>query len=185
MRAHLLNAGSSPVALLTAPMACGTILTIFLSAATGVSFASSTSYHIGNSLTWDSQPNGLAALANANGKEHSVGYHIRSGWSIDAIWTNPTDVTLTNSFGDFTTALSANAWDFVTLQPHHSDTTLALDTQRIIDFIELNEAGPSTSTEYYIYAAWPRQPGDYKALWTQYISNGPDQLSIGNYLSFF
>jgi hypothetical protein len=41
------------------------------------SLADTSSYHIGNSLTWDSQPDGIAALANANGKNHVVGYHIR------------------------------------------------------------------------------------------------------------
>ena len=140
------------------------------------SLASTTAYFIGNSLTEDSQPNGVAALASDNGKDLTVGYHIRSGASLDYIWTHPTDITNTNSFGGFTNALSGNAWDIVTIQPFNSaGSTLASDTQRIIDLIGLNEAGPSTSTDYYIYDAWPQLPGDYKTLWTQRIPNTPDQ----------
>ncbi len=149
------------------------------SLAVSSAFAATTSYHIGNSLTWGSQPNGLAAMAIAAGKDHAVGYHIHSGWSLSAIWNNPTEITKTNSFGGFATALPNYAWDYVTLQPHHSNTTLASDRQRIIDFINLNEAGPSTTTNYYIYSAWPRQSsGDYKSFWTQSVSSAPNQLTI-------
>ncbi len=138
--------------------------------------ASMAGYFVGNSLTWDSQPNGIAALANENGNNLSVGYHIRSGASIDYIWNNPNDITIANSFGGYASALPANEWDFVTIQPHHSvGSTLSLDTQAIVNFIGLNESGPSSSTNYYIYAAWPLQTSDYQSVWTQSISDALDQ----------
>lgn len=153
-------------------------LLLTLSLSTG-NVAATTGYFIGNSLTWDSLPTGIAALANANGNDLTVGYHIRSSSSLNYIWNNPTDITLTNSFGGYTNALPSNAWDFVTFQPFHSaDSTLASDTKNILDFIGLNEAGPSTHTEYYIYAAWPRQPGDYKSLWTQSVADTSNQQTI-------
>ncbi len=141
--------------------------------------SSTAGYFVGNSLTWDSQPNGVAALANENGHPLTVGYHIRSNSSLDYIWNNPDDITITNAFGGYSGALPNNAWDFVTIQPFHSvDSTLSLDAQRILDVIALNESGPSTSTKYYIYEAWPRQPGDYKALWAQSVADVPDQQTV-------
>lgn len=138
----------------------------------------STSYHIGNSLTWDMQPLGLSAMAALAGRDHQTGYHIRSGMHLDYIWNNPNDVTITNSFGNFVTALSSYDWDYVTIQPHHrTGSTLGLDQAAITNFIDLTLAGPSQAPVFYIYSAWPRLSDDYQAFWNQPIPNDPDQIT--------
>ena len=143
------------------------------------------SYFIGNSLTWDSQPNGLAALAQQSGLELNVGYHIRAGQPLVYTANNPDDITMTNGYGGYATALANHAWDVVTIQPYFGPgSTQATDLAAIDQFIDMTRAGPSTSTAFYIYAgwpavsswAWPPQPSDsYLNSWTYQTADDPNQ----------
>ena len=140
----------------------------------------STSYHVGNSLSWDMEPPGLATMATLAGKNYQNGYHIRFGMPLDYIWNNPDDSeVITNTFGNFVNALSSFEWDFVTIQPSYgTGSTLGQDQVAIGNFIDLTLAGSSTSPIFYIYSAWPSLPDDYQAYWDQPIQNVPNQPTI-------
>ncbi len=147
-------------------------------------FAVTTSYHIGNSLTYDSQPLGIESLAASRGLDHQVGFHIRSSASLQSILANPTDVTTTpNEFGTFDQALPNNNWDIVTLQPHNDNapiTTLAVDTESILSFINLTRSNPANAeTNFYIYQTWPQKSAaTYQTLW-----NTPSLDQPGTHMS--
>ncbi|MDZ4657509.1 MAG: hypothetical protein SH868_08000 [Bythopirellula sp.] len=135
-------------------------------------YAVTTSYHVGNSLTYDSQPLGIEALATSRGLDHQVGFHIRSGASLQNLLATPELTSIDpNEFGTYGQALPSNAWDIVTLQPHSDNaplTTLGLDTQSILSFIDLTRSNPANeNTNFYIYQTWPQQTGSsYQSLWT-------------------
>jgi len=135
----------------------------------------STSYHVGNSLTWDMLPPGLVAMAGEKGIVHDAGYHIRSGMGLNYIWDNPDDVTSSTSYGNYVTALSSYEWDNVVLQPYYKiGSTLGTDEQAFLDFINLTTAGPSRKTKFFIYNAWPSLQVDYQEYWDQDIPNDQD-----------
>ena len=141
----------------------------------------STSYHIGNSLTWDMLPWGLSAMASEAGKSHQTGYHITSGQDLTYIWNNPTDTTYTNAFGEHVNALPSNHWDFVTIQPFYkTGSTLGSDLTMITRFIDATLAGPSVDPTFFIYAAWPGLPIHYPTTWNQSVANDADQQTLHN-----
>lgn len=142
-------------------------------------WAVTTSYHIGNSLTFDSQPEAMEAFAASRGLDHQVGYHIRTGSSLRNILDNPTDLSIApNEFGGFSQALPNNAWDVVTIQPHPSNspyTTLGEDIDSVLSFINLTRSNPANAdTNFYIYQTWPQQgTSSYQTQWT---APSPDSL---------
>ncbi len=149
---------------------------ILVTCVPSVTQAQTTSYHIGNSLTNDSQPLGISAIAASRGLQHEAGYHIRSSSSMNEILTNPHSVSEPpTSFGTFTTALPNFRWDHVTLQPHDEvGGTLGLELQSILSFIDLTRSNPANSnTTFYLYQAWPKR-GDYQTKWN---ATTPDNLN--------
>lgn len=139
-------------------------------------WADFTSYHIGNSLTWDSQPNAVAAMARSRGHDHRVGYHIRCGSSLVQIaGDDQTCVPPVERFGTWRSALAGHRFDAITIQPH-TRSTLAQDQAVILEMIDTAIAGGSTygGTRFYIYQAWPRTgnaPDDYTQRW---LADTPD-----------
>ena len=118
-------------------------------------------------------------MATLSGRTHRTGYHIRGGMHLDYIWDHPDDTTYTNTYGNYVNALPSNEWDFVTMQPFYkAESTLGQDENRIIDFIDLTRSGPSLSTRFFIYSAWPSSPETYQTTWTQAVSNDPDQSTV-------
>lgn len=142
-------------------------------------------YFIGNSLTWDMQPDALAALAQQSGGELHVGYHIRAGQPLVYTAGHPDDITFANGYGGYDKALPNHAWDIVTLQPYiGAGSTLGTDLAAIDQFIELTRSGPSTQTRFYIYAGWPNAQSwtwptldtdAYQAAWSAPAANNPAQ----------
>lgn len=139
--------------------------------------AGDSAYFIGNSLTWDSQPNGIAALAGDQGGQLTVGYHIRCSSSLETIAANPTDVCVTPvaAFGVYGDALPGHHWDAVTIQPFPSQgSTMIDDLGVILDMIGLTRTGPgNTSTTFYLYQSWPGK-GDYQTRWDQAVVDADD-----------
>ena len=136
-----------------------------------------TSYHVGNSLTNDMQPYGVAAMANEHGFTASVGQHIHNSASLATIWGNPAGAWGARPYPDpapYNVALPGYTWDAVTLQPHPSQgSTLGQDEEMILNFINLTRTRPANAdTRFYIYATWPHQNlGAYQAVWTQDITD--------------
>ena len=105
-------------------------LTLLCLALVSTATAAPRTYRIGNSLTWDSQPKGIEALAAQRELEHVEAYHINCGKSLERIWTHPEEicVSVVEPFGTFGKALPNHDWDAVTFQPHPgAGSTLATD----------------------------------------------------------
>ena len=140
-------------------------------------------YRIGNSLTEDSQPNGITALAAQRNILHDTGYHIRNAMPPKYMWENPLDTKVPpNHYGALMDALPNYTWDAVTIQPYNAPsvpTTLLDDEQVILSMIALTRRNPANSnTVFYIYAAWPKQTdwGEGDAGYaTQWVSSVPDR----------
>ena len=140
-------------------------------------------YRIGNSLTWDSQPKAIEALAEQRGLEHVEAYHINCGKSLQRIWTHPDEVCVkvVEPYGTFGNALPNYDWDAVTFQPHPGgDSTLATDAARIVDFIaKAREGKRNSKTVFYIYAAWPgTRLGPYHEVWLRETPDEDDTKTI-------
>ena len=138
------------------------------------------SFHIGNSLTWDSQPKGIAEIAKNQGYKASAGYHITCGKPLTHISQNPKDVCVkvVPEFGYWGDALVKNKLDFVTMQPFRGASTLKSEADAIINFIELCRSGEQNKdTIFYIYATWPPQL-NYTKTWTSEFPNKDDQSTV-------
>ncbi len=149
----------------------------------GTAIGAPRAYRIGNSLTWDSQPKAIEALAAERGLEHLEAYHINCGKSLERIWTHPEEVCVrpVEPFGTFAGALTGHAWDAVTFQPHPgAGSTLATDTARILDFIAMARENPrNRNTVFYIYAPWPGQNrGPYHEVWQRDTPNADDTKTL-------
>lgn len=147
-------------------------------------------YRIGNSLTWDSQPAGIEALAEQRGIAHVQGYHIKCGSSLQSIWDSPGEVCVkpVARFGTFRGALADHEWDAVAMQPHvGKGSTLATDTARIADFIEVARSkGKNAKTVFYIYAAWPGQEEgkSYREVWGRKVEDADDTRTVQSAMYF-
>jgi poly(3-hydroxybutyrate) depolymerase len=134
------------------------------------------SYHIGNSLTWDLQPAGMAQLSAQRGVKHQVGYHICCGKPLKHIWANPEDTCVkpVPAFGTFRSALTEHAWDVVTIQPHPG-ATLGDDVRVITEMINLARQNPANAgTRFIVHCAWPGDNGkDYAAQWLKEVKDDP------------
>lgn len=166
-------------------------LAIFTShVAVADSSAVTASYHIGNSLTVDSQPLALAAFAEQVGLSHQAGFHVRESSSLEEIIANPGEVTLgpVEEFGMFQNALTTHAWDWITIQPHprrddpetpeDEQSTLADDVAIVLDLIDLARTNPANAeTDFFIYSGWPVF-GKYETKWNLRSPNFDDSPTI-------
>lgn len=147
------------------------------------------SYHIGNSLTFDSLgnsssniqngPYGIESIADFYGIDLEMSMHVDSSQALHSIWNNPMgkggiDAKRT-PYNDFTNALTNYQWDALTLEPYLSQgATLGSDKEAISNFITLANEANSVKT-FYVYQVWPRQSwGNYTEYWnlnTEYTDN--------------
>lgn len=114
-------------------------------------------YSIGNSLTWDSQPNTIADFADSAGYGHNVGYHIRCNSSLEQIWSDPTGTCVTpTAYGTFGPSLANTTWDAITLQTFGAGgATIVSETQAAINFINLARTNANNAeATFYIYSTW-------------------------------
>ena len=137
-------------------------------------YGQSTSFHIGNSLTRDSQPEAIPAFAAMRGQEHSTGFHARGASSLTKIWDLPFDdnVAVDPVYGNFTTALPDYKWDAVTLQPYNGHR-LDQEVDSALEYINLTRSKPENAdTVFYVYESWPdRNGGTYQEKWTAPIQS--------------
>ena len=140
-----------------------------------------TTYHVGNSLTWDSMPDGIEALAGQRGILQDTGYHIRCGQTLQGIWSQPTDTCIAPvpDYGHFRDALGGHRWTAITLQPFRGATsTLRTDETVILDMIELARGNPANAeTRFYVYATWPERT-NFAARWTAPVSDEDDTPTV-------
>lgn len=137
-------------------------------------------YQIGNSLTWDSKPEGLAAmLETVTGTPVTGGYHIRGNQTLDYIWNNPDESNELSDQGPHTQALPNNHWDYLTLQtfPANSQPTLGQELARIQDFVAAADLGSSGTTEIIVYGPWPGRGSNWNR-WGESVSGSLDQRTL-------
>ncbi len=135
-------------------------------------------YFLGNSFTWDSQPNNIStATTIPGGIEQDIGWYSYSGKSLTYIVNNPTknvkEVAFVaydyypdpNHTGNFEIDLPANSWDAISMQPHTYGGGLFLDTEiaaakTVIDTARQNS--DNRCTTFFIYGPWAFQEGPDK-----------------------
>jgi len=152
------------------------------------------SFHIGNSLTVDSRPEALSPMLNwSQAGSASVDMHVRGGATLDYIWNNPTDRSLSGYFaGPWPEALRNYTWDAVTLQPFTKPIAGPNgDAQRIVDFMNyMKSANPANAhTQVYILARWPETgwfSPTYNDAWSRTYTGAPgESVSLTATASFF
>ncbi len=122
-----------------------------------VATASQTSYSIGNSLTWDAKPPTVRDLAALAGETLTVGYHIRCGSSLLAIYNDPLSTCINPPpTGLWDEALPDNVWDVVTLQPYPGGgSTLATDENVTLEMMNVAlQQSDNNTTQFYIYSTY-------------------------------
>jgi len=126
-----------------------------------------TGYHIGNSLTWDSEPAFLSHYAADQGMALQVGYHINCNRSLDMIAANPTQtcINVVPGFGYYQDAITNVDLTYVTAQPFWTpSSTLGSDIVVISDIDARLSMNPNnTNTVLYIYQGWG---------WDWFMNNG-------------
>ncbi len=112
-------------------------------------------YFVGNSLTWDANPENFKTAAATQDHPLKIGYHIQCGSPLQRIVETPsTCVTPPAEFGDATTALSNHVWDVVSLQPFYDTLSGGKDAAQTLINRTRSNSGNST-TRILIYAAYP------------------------------
>lgn len=135
-------------------------------------------YQIGNSFTWDSQPQRTATMASELGTDVDLGYHIRCGSSATRIVNDPdTTCVAPTSFGKFETALPVNTWDAITIQSFEShDSTLQSETDAIAYLADLaKQNSGAADTDFYIYQSWFFNSASQEANWLSPIESSLQQ----------
>ena len=134
------------------------------------------SYHIGNSLTYDSQGNfvdmtsGLEAIAAAGGHALTAGYHVDNSQALDVIWNDPNGVNLFDP--NFWPNALLSSYDFITLQPHQRvPSTLGSDRQHVSDFIGYAAGSP----DVFVLQTWPTDENwPYSNYWLSPVVDDPN-----------
>ena len=154
------------------------ILALFISCSSALA---TTTYHIGNSLTWDLLNGGrLLTGASAAGLTMDSGYHICCGRPLNYMLNNPESVCVDpTSYGMYTEALPGYAWDAVTLQPHSG----ASPQEEYLAAKNLILSSVDTD-RFYLYATWPQDVVDYSAQWYDTSPIEPDAPLVRNALTF-
>jgi len=155
-------------------LACA-VLTTIIGGGGGAYAEPLRSFHIGNSLTWDTRPTLFEGLSAANGIDHEVGFHIRSSYSLPQLWADPEpNVNGSERFAD---ALPGQRWDVLTLQPH-TVSTLGDDRQVIQDMVDLARQNPANGNlRVVLLSPWANREGrngekTMSDLWQEPLTEG-------------
>lgn len=140
-----------------------------------------TTYHIGNSLTWDASPNMVAAMAAQRGHAQTVGYHIECGQSLTTIMAGtPWTCVPPTAFGMYDAALPQYAWDAITAEPY-TGSTLGSEAAAFGQLMQLAARNPANAhTQWYVYEAFPsrlEQQPDYAAAWLRPSGGRDDEVT--------
>lgn len=145
-------------------------------------WGATTSYHVGNSLTWDSQPRSLDDFGAMRGREHAAGYHILEGTPLYSIVAQPDHpgVSFDATYGRFDAALANHAWTAVTMQPHTgAGSTLGSEMNAILELIDLTRSNPANAaTKFYIYAGWPALTSPFQQKWNEAVVDSLSTTSV-------
>jgi len=136
-----------------------------------------TTYHVGNSLTWDAIGGlRLTSLAEAASSPIHHHYHIRCGRPLAYIFANPTDVCVPATLhGEWVLAFPTQSYDSVTFQPFSGASVIDEWTAFNELSQELRSNPNNRFTRVYLYQAFPPQASAtaYMDAWTRDFP-GPD-----------
>ena len=134
-------------------------------------------FQIGNSLTWDSQPTGIQAMAESAGLIWTGGHHIRGASSIKQIYDDPTQSNdrLSLPGPTWVEGLPENDWDVLTIQPHNSSgNTMGHDIDYALLFREAAKSqGRNLDIQMYVYSSWPTLSTN----WADWLTSVPNELT--------
>lgn len=142
------------------------------------------SYHIGNSLTYDGMS--ASSIATLNGETNVRGYHIDSATPLHTIRDLPdgnggTVDAVIQPYDKYTNALTNYQWDTVTLEPWNGGgATFNQERDAFNDLIQLTRSNTNNAeTIFYVYQYWPMKIwGDYSDYWYR------DLTITGNSISY-
>jgi hypothetical protein len=146
-------------------------------------WGATSSYHIGNSLTWDSHPVSFAALARTQGFEHQTAHHIRCSAALNEIVLDSQTTCMgpLDPYNRYDHALPNFEWTAVTFQPHPHPpwrSTIGTDVESILYFIDLARQHPANDqTTYYLFTAWPSW-WDYINQWDRDVVDSLDTWTV-------
>lgn len=140
-------------------------------------------YAIGNSLTNDTYPDGIPALAQDAGLSLTTGYHIRGSASMTYMVGSPADFTLVKP-SRHDVALMVQGYDAIAFQPSFGfdSATYAGERAVMITIIERVLQAYPGRTVFYVYAPWPGISdigGNFDAYWRQ--TTGIDMTGLWKY----
>lgn len=156
-------------------------------------------YFIGNSFTWDAQPNNLStSTIYPKDQDPTIAWSIFSGKSLTYIVDNPEDAVTEvglvaadyypdpDHSGNYETDLTTLAWDAISIQPHTYGGGLFLYTE--IDaantiLSKLRENSDNQNTTVYVFGSWAFQEGPDKNHGRSYSQNwlsGYSESQINN-----
>lgn len=158
-------------------------------------------YLIGNSFTWDAQPNFLSTgTLFPHHADPDIGWSVFSGKSLTYIVANPGDAVAEgepgpegyfpdpNWSGNYETDFAAGSWEAITLQPHTWNGGVFLETEIEAANTLIAEAlkNPANqNTTFYIFGSWAFKEGpdrDHGRTYSENWLNGYSQNQIDNAL---
>lgn len=144
-------------------------------------------YLIGNSFTWDAQPNQLSTDTQyPQFLNPVIGWSVYSGKSLTYIVSNPDKSVAEGEpgpegyfpdpvwSGNYETDLAARPWEAITMQPHTYDGGLHLDTEIVAAgtiIAKALETQSAENTTFYIYGPWAFQEGPDRDFGRTYSEN--------------
>jgi hypothetical protein len=156
-------------------------------------------YFIGNSFTWDAQPNRVSTeTLFPNGIKPDIGWSIYSGKSLTYIVENPDKSVAEgqpgpedyfpdpNYSGNYETEFAAQHWEAVSMQPHTYNGGVFMETEIAAANTIIAKAlakQTSQNTVFYIYGPWAFKEGPDKDSGRTYSQNwlsGYSQNQINN-----
>ncbi|MEM9353806.1 MAG: hypothetical protein AAGA92_12395 [Planctomycetota bacterium] len=140
-----------------------------------------TSFHVGNSLTVDSRPQALSTWVPG----HSTEWHVRFSWTTSQIVADPNDLSIASAVS-WTTGL-AQPIDHLVIQPYwrlnNPTATLATETAAVVDLIEYAQIA-NPNVEVYLLWSWPwlniaeDDPGGWNGYWDSPYGSDPNAAMI-------
>jgi hypothetical protein len=139
-------------------------------------------FFLGNSLTNDIRLSSLEAMAALAGRTLETDFHIRSAASLEYIHANPLDFTRVKP-APFDVSLPAANYDFVSLQPFRSSSTLG-STSTLAGEVEASSRLirlASGSPTILIHQSWPTLPeiaDNFGNFWEAMVADVDAQQTI-------
>ncbi len=113
-------------------------------------------YHIGNSLTWDAiKKNTLKDLFENAGITLNNNYHIKCSGALTYILSSPDVTCVTPNAGQWNEALSNNTYDFLILQPSAGSHTLGEVSTTEAEIAAMQSFSSKTNARLAIYQSFP------------------------------